>query len=77
VLPDIDRCIAKKAVRMSEFKSRSLTPAKRRRSTTVAPVVEQRTAALEIAEDDVGPWLARNWGILADTPPELLEQIDL
>jgi len=28
-------------------------------------------------EDELGPWLARNWGILADTPPELLEQIDL
>jgi hypothetical protein len=28
-------------------------------------------------EDELGPWLARNWGILADTAPELLDQIDL
>jgi hypothetical protein len=32
---------------------------------------------LGFAEDEVGPWLARNWGVLADTSPELLEQIDL
>jgi hypothetical protein len=27
-------------------------------------------------EDEIGPWLARHWGILSDTPPELLELID-
>jgi hypothetical protein len=28
-------------------------------------------------EDELGPWLARNWGALGDTPSELLDQIDL
>ena len=28
-------------------------------------------------EDELGPWLAANWGILADTPPDLLDQMDL
>ena len=27
-------------------------------------------------EDDLGPWLARHWGVLADVSPELLDQID-
>ena len=27
-------------------------------------------------EDELGPWLPRNWGVLADTPPDLLNQID-
>jgi hypothetical protein len=28
-------------------------------------------------EDELGSWLAQNWGILADTPSELLDQIEL
>jgi hypothetical protein len=28
-------------------------------------------------EDELGPWLATNWGRLSDTSPELLDQIDL
>jgi hypothetical protein len=37
------------------------------------------TAALAslATEDELGPWLSRNWGVLADTPAELLDQIDL
>jgi hypothetical protein len=31
----------------------------------------------EAQEDGLGNWLARNWGVLADTPPELLALIDL
>lgn len=27
-------------------------------------------------EDELGPWLARNWGILADIDPELLDLIE-
>ena len=62
---------------MAELKNRPLPAAERRRSATVALVAERCTVALGFAEDEVGPWLARNWGVLADTPPELLEQIDL
>lgn len=62
---------------MAELKNRPLAPAELHRSATVAPVAERCTVALGFAEDEAGPWLARNWGVLADTPPELLEQIDL
>ncbi len=42
-------------------------------TTSPAAVINAALAT----EDELGPWLARNWGILADTPPELLDQIDL
>jgi hypothetical protein len=38
-------------------------------------VINAALAALA-TEDDLLPWLARNWGALADIPPELLEQIE-
>jgi hypothetical protein len=50
--------------------------AKRIGTTSPAAVINAALASLA-TEDELGPWLARNWGILADTPPELLEQIDL
>jgi hypothetical protein len=50
--------------------------AKRVGTTSPAAVINAALASLA-TEDELGPWLARNWGILADTPPELLEQIDL
>jgi hypothetical protein len=50
--------------------------AKRVGSSSPAVVITAALAALA-TEDDVGPWLARNWGILADVPPEVLDQIDL
>jgi hypothetical protein len=28
-------------------------------------------------EDDLGPWLAKQWGVLADVSPEILDLIDL
>jgi hypothetical protein len=45
----------------------------------VVPATEQGSTALvsSATEEKLGPWLARNWGILADTPFEVLEQIDL
>lgn len=49
--------------------------AKRVGTTSPAAVISAALAALA-TEDDVGPWLARNWGILADLPPEVLEQIE-
>ncbi len=41
-----------------------------------AAVIDAALASLA-TEDELGPWLARNWGVLADTPGELLDQIDL
>jgi hypothetical protein len=49
--------------------------AKRIGTTSPAAVINAALASLA-TEDELGPWLARNWGILADTPPELLDQID-
>lgn len=48
-------------------------------AAAVTPATEQDSIALVSAatEEKLGPWLARNWGILADTPFEVLEQIDL
>jgi hypothetical protein len=45
-------------------------------TTSPAAVINAALASLA-TEDELGPWLARNWGVLADTPPELLDQIDL
>lgn len=45
-------------------------------TTSPAAVVNAALAALA-TEDELGPWLARRWGALADVDPELLEQIDL
>jgi hypothetical protein len=50
--------------------------AKRIGTTSPAAVINAALASLA-TEDELGPWLARNWGVLADTPPELLDQIDL
>jgi hypothetical protein len=50
--------------------------AKRVGTTSPAAVINAALASLA-TEDEVGPWLARNWGILVDTPSELLDQIDL
>lgn len=45
-------------------------------TTSPAAVVSAALATLA-TEDELGPWLARNWGVLADVDPALLEQIDL
>lgn len=50
--------------------------AKRLGTTSPAAVINAALAALA-TEDELGPWLAANWGTLADTPSEILEQIDL
>jgi len=50
--------------------------AKRIGTTSPAAVINAALASLA-TEDDLGPWLARSWGILADASPELLDQIDL
>ena len=44
-------------------------------TTSPAAVINAALASLA-TEDELGPWLARNWGVLADAPPELLDQID-
>lgn len=42
--------------------------------TSPSAVVTAALAALAM-QDGVGPWLAANWGILADVPEEIWEQI--
>jgi len=51
--------------------------AARRVGTTSPAVVINAALAALATEDELGRWLAKNWGVLADTSPELLDQIDL
>lgn len=50
--------------------------ARRVGSQSPAAVVEAALAALA-TQDDLGPWLAAQWGSLADVDPELLARVDL
>jgi hypothetical protein len=50
--------------------------ARRVGSTSPAVVITAALAALA-TEDELGPWLARRWGALADIDPDLLAQLDL
>jgi hypothetical protein len=50
--------------------------AKRVGTDSPAAVINAALASLA-TEDELGSWLAQNWGILADTPSELLDQIEL
>jgi hypothetical protein len=50
--------------------------ARRVGSTSPAVVITAALAALA-TEDELGPWLARQWGTLVDIDPDLLAQIDL
>jgi hypothetical protein len=50
--------------------------AKRIGTASPAAVINAALAALA-TEDELGPWLASRWGALAETAPDLLEQIDL
>jgi hypothetical protein len=50
--------------------------ARRVGTSSPAAVINAALAALA-TEDELGPWLAKNWGVLTDTPVELLDQIDL
>lgn len=45
-------------------------------TTSPAAVVSAALASLA-TEDELGPWLARRWGALADVDPALLEQIEI
>ncbi len=49
--------------------------AKRVGSTSPAVVVEAALAALA-TQDDLGPWLANQWGSLTDVDPALLREIE-
>lgn len=50
--------------------------ARRVGSSSPAVVIEAALAALA-TQDDLGPWLARQWGTLAEVDAELLAQIEL
>ena len=49
--------------------------AKRAGSTSPAIVITSALAALA-TEDELGPWLARRWGALADIDPDLLTLLE-
>ena len=58
--------------------SPKLFQAAARRIGTTSPAAVINAALASLAtEDELGPWLAKNWGVLADMTPELLDQIDL
>ncbi len=50
--------------------------ARRAGSTSPAVVITAALAALA-TEDELGPWLVRQWGTLGDLDPDLLAQLDL
>ena len=50
--------------------------AKRIGTQSPAAVISAALASLA-TEDDLGPWLASQWGALADVDPEVLALIDL
>ena len=50
--------------------------ARRAGSTSPAVVITAALAALA-TEDELGPWLGRQWGTLSDVDPALLAQLDL
>jgi hypothetical protein len=50
--------------------------ARRAGSTSPAVVITAALAALA-TEDELGHWLARQWGTLSDIDPALLTQLDL
>lgn len=50
--------------------------ARRVGSRSPAVVIEAALAALA-TQDDLGPWLAAQWGSLAEVDPNLIDQIDL
>lgn len=50
--------------------------ARRIGTTSPAEVINAALASLA-TEDELGPWLARNWGVLADADPSLLDHIDI
>lgn len=45
-------------------------------SSSPAVVIEAALAALA-TQDDLGPWLASNWGSLRDIDPALLQELSL
>ena len=45
-------------------------------TSSPAAVINAALAALA-TQDDAGPFLARNWGILADLPQDVADQIEL
>jgi len=84
--PGLSMRMAKAAGLTGEAKTRHLNAkvqpalfeaaARRVGSQSPAVVIEAALAALA-TQDDLGPWLATQWGALADVDPDLLGQIDL
>ncbi|HEY1934441.1 MAG TPA: hypothetical protein VGG99_20730 [Acetobacteraceae bacterium] len=49
-----------------------------KRAGSMSPAVVITTALAALAtEDELGPWLAHQWGTLADIDPELLAELDI
>src|SRR5580693_2815553 len=51
--------------------------AAKRLGTDSPAVVIQAALATLATQDDLGPWLARNLGVLSDLDPALLAQLDI
>jgi hypothetical protein len=57
---------------------KSVRPEPSPETATPADTARPAGAPAPLAErDELAAWLAANWGALADTPAELLDQIDL
>jgi len=55
----------------------NVIPIRRKKIGTSSPVAVNNVAVASLAaEDELGRWLADHWGDLADTPPEILTQIE-
>ena len=48
--------------------------AARRVGSRSAAIVIEAALSMLATQDDLGPWLAEQWGVLADVDPELLNQ---
>jgi hypothetical protein len=51
--------------------------AAKRLGTDSPAIVIQAALATLATQDDLGPWLARNLGVLSELGPELLAQLDI
>ena len=57
-------------------RARFEAPTRRVGSLSPAAVIEVGLAALAV-QDDLGPWLAEQWGTLAELDPEILDQLEI
>jgi plasmid stability protein len=80
------RCILDEALESGQEQEPNLAEAIRRRFAPLGGVdlephpsvpVANAAFAAPVREDGLGPYLARQWGVLADIDPDLLEQLEM